>query len=163
MSFCEKNDTSSVAKTGISSTTGVAPGQAGGDDNGERERAERFFTGEESTCGQPAVADVSLRLYEGEIFVLLGPNGAGKSSLMNVISGKAISFPTICDHACCKMIAIQSAASETACMTMLWRLPVSLENSRRLMVSFCSCKRTVLDFESTIVVEARARIGSVST
>ncbi|PHJ24007.1 atp-binding cassette sub-family a member [Cystoisospora suis] len=84
---CEKDDTFSALKTGILGTTEVLSGQTDADDNEEQERAERFYRGEESTSGQPAVADVSLRLYEGEIFVLLGPNGAGKSSLMNVISG----------------------------------------------------------------------------
>lgn len=63
------------------------------EDDEEEEEAKVLLTSEEEdTSSQPAVADVSLRLFEGEIFVLLGPNGAGKSSLMNVISGKAFAL-----------------------------------------------------------------------
>jgi len=34
-----------------------------------------------------ALNDLSLEVYEGEIFALLGPNGAGKSSLIHCITG----------------------------------------------------------------------------
>lgn len=36
--------------------------------------------------GLQALEDVSLELYENELFGLIGPNGAGKSTLLNVIS-----------------------------------------------------------------------------
>ncbi len=36
-----------------------------------------------------AVDDLSLDVYEGEIFALLGPNGAGKSTLIHCITGMA--------------------------------------------------------------------------
>lgn len=36
-----------------------------------------------------ALKDLSLEVYEGEIFALLGPNGAGKSSLIHCITGLA--------------------------------------------------------------------------
>ncbi|MGB5810242.1 MAG: ABC transporter ATP-binding protein [Polyangiales bacterium] len=36
-----------------------------------------------------AVKDLSLEVYEGEIFALLGPNGAGKSTLIHCITGMA--------------------------------------------------------------------------
>ena len=37
--------------------------------------------------GIKAVQELSLTLYEGEIFALIGPNGAGKTTAFNVITG----------------------------------------------------------------------------
>lgn len=37
--------------------------------------------------GLVAVADLDLRVEEGEIFALVGPNGAGKTTVLNCISG----------------------------------------------------------------------------
>src|SRR5215472_2302977 len=37
--------------------------------------------------GIPALGDVSVEFYAGEVHAILGENGAGKSTLMNVISG----------------------------------------------------------------------------
>jgi ABC-type multidrug transport system ATPase subunit len=34
-----------------------------------------------------AVADVSLRVEQGEVFGLVGPNGAGKTTLIQLLSG----------------------------------------------------------------------------
>lgn len=54
-----------------------------------------------------AVNDLSLEVYEGEIFALLGPNGAGKSTLIHCITGMAkqteghievLGFDTIDDY-----------------------------------------------------------------
>ena len=33
-----------------------------------------------------AVKDITLNVYEGELFAFLGPNGAGKSTTINIIS-----------------------------------------------------------------------------
>ncbi|EGD78617.1 hypothetical protein PTSG_11760 [Salpingoeca rosetta] len=40
-----------------------------------------------STKDRPALTNVSLRLYEGQIFGLLGHNGAGKTTLHSIITG----------------------------------------------------------------------------
>ena len=37
--------------------------------------------------GLKALSDVSLEIYEDEIFGLIGPNGAGKTTLFNAVSG----------------------------------------------------------------------------
>lgn len=37
--------------------------------------------------GQPALADVSLRVQRGTVYGLLGPNGAGKSTTLKLITG----------------------------------------------------------------------------
>ena len=37
--------------------------------------------------GVPALSDVSVEFYEGEVHAILGENGAGKSTLMNIIAG----------------------------------------------------------------------------
>src|SRR5690349_20443493 len=37
--------------------------------------------------GVPALRDVSVEFYAGEVQAILGENGAGKSTLMNIISG----------------------------------------------------------------------------
>jgi ribose transport system ATP-binding protein len=37
--------------------------------------------------GVPALSDVSVEFYAGEVHAILGENGAGKSTLMNIISG----------------------------------------------------------------------------
>jgi multiple sugar transport system ATP-binding protein len=41
---------------------------------------------------EPAVADVSLRIEEGEAFALLGPSGCGKSTLLKILGG--LEMPT---------------------------------------------------------------------
>ncbi len=35
----------------------------------------------------PALRDVDLDLYAGELVVLLGPSGSGKSTLLNILGG----------------------------------------------------------------------------
>ncbi len=38
-----------------------------------------------------AVADVSLEVFEGEVFGLVGPNGAGKTTTMECVEGNRTS------------------------------------------------------------------------
>jgi multiple sugar transport system ATP-binding protein len=48
----------------------------------ELERVRKAFSG-----GQVAVADVDLRIDDGERFVLVGPSGSGKSTVLRIIAG----------------------------------------------------------------------------
>ena len=43
-----------------------------------------------SFSGVPALTDVSLHIYSGEVHALLGENGAGKSTLMNIATGSLV-------------------------------------------------------------------------
>src|SRR3954453_22160724 len=37
--------------------------------------------------GTAAVADIDLRIHDGEFFVLVGPSGSGKSTLLRLVAG----------------------------------------------------------------------------
>jgi len=56
-----------------------------------RARAGVQSADSDASGGMVAVADVSLRLHEGECFALLGPNGAGKSTTLDMLVGETVS------------------------------------------------------------------------
>ena len=59
----------------------TAPASPHGDATIRLSNISKFYS------GVPALRDVSVEFYAGEVHAILGENGAGKSTLMNIISG----------------------------------------------------------------------------
>jgi ribose transport system ATP-binding protein len=59
----------------------IAPAPLHGDGTIRLSNISKFYS------GVPALRDVSVEFYAGEVHAILGENGAGKSTLMNIISG----------------------------------------------------------------------------
>ncbi len=59
----------------------TAPASPHGDVTIRLSNISKFYS------GVPALRDVSVEFYAGEVHAILGENGAGKSTLMNIISG----------------------------------------------------------------------------
>lgn len=74
-------------KAYLKSNEAVAPSQA--NVTIELSNISKFYS------GVPALRDVSVEFYAGEVHAILGENGAGKSTLMNVLSGTI--FPELGD------------------------------------------------------------------
>jgi branched-chain amino acid transport system permease protein len=78
------------AATGAGSAPAAREAAAGA--GGKERRALLELTDVSKAFGGiAAIANVSLRIREGELRCLIGPNGAGKSTLFNVISGRVLS------------------------------------------------------------------------
>lgn len=70
----------------IDDSSGVA--QSKSDDAGTTQQVKVYVEGVEKRFGRiTALEDITLDIYDNEIFALVGDNGAGKSTLMNVLCG----------------------------------------------------------------------------
>lgn len=75
-----------------------------------------------------ALKNVSLTVFEGEVFGLLGPNGAGKTTMVNILSAKILptsGYASVCGYDCSRdlyKVRLMVGVAPANTRSLYWRL-----------------------------------------